>query len=124
MDKIQTLRAAFEALQSEVAELDALDNPTDEQTARFAAAIDEAAAAKVAYEQAVERAEKVDAIRSAALAEPKLVERGSFQAPNVSIKRDPFEDLDSIRFASGFPTRRASRPSAWSRRSPAQRSTR
>jgi len=99
MDKIQTLRAAFETLQSEVAELDALDNPTDEQTARFAAAIDEAAAAKVAYEQAVERAEKVDAIRSAALAEPKLVERGSFQAPNVSIKRDPFEDLDSIRYA-------------------------
>lgn len=98
MDKIQTLRAAFETLQSEVTELDALDNPTDEQTARFALAIDEAAAAKVAYDQAVERAEKVDTIRSAALAEPKLVERGSFQAPNVNIKKDPFENLAAIRF--------------------------
>jgi len=98
--KIETLRAAFEALQSEVAELDALENPTDEQTARFALAIDEAAAAKVAYDEAVERAEKVDAIRSTALKEPKLVERGSFQAPNVNRNQDPFEDLDSIRFAS------------------------
>ena len=98
--KIETLRAAFEALQSEVAELDALENPTDEQTARFAIAIDEAAAAKVAYDQAVERAEKVDAIRSTALAEPKLVERGSFQAPNVNRNQDPFEDLDTIRFAA------------------------
>ena len=98
--KIETLRAAFEALQSEVAELDALENPTDEQTARFALAIDEAAAAKVAYDQAVERAEKVDAIRSTALAEPKLVERGSFQAPNVNRNPDPFENLGAIRFES------------------------
>ena len=97
---IETLRAAFTALQSEVAELDALENPTDEQTARFALAIDEAAAAKVEYDKAVERAEKVDAIKAAALAEPKLVERGSFQAPNVTIKKDPFEDLGAIRFES------------------------
>lgn len=99
MNKIETLRAAFEAFRSEVAELDALENPTDEQTARFAVAIDEAAAAKAAYEAEVERAEKVDSIRNAALAAPQRVERG-FQAPQVAIKRDAFEDLESIRFQS------------------------
>ena len=93
--KIETLRAAFEALQTEVAELDALENPTEEQTARFALAIDEAAAAKVAYDQAVERAEKIDAIKAAALAEPKTVER-AFHAPNVTIKKDPFENVGDV----------------------------
>jgi len=99
MDPIATAAALVETLRSEIADLDALEAPTEEQTARFDAAISEFDQAKAAHDALVERANKVEAVRSAALAAPTMREEG-FSVPNVNIKKDPFEDLDSLRYAA------------------------
>lgn len=84
----------LEALRSEIADLDAVQEPTEEQTARFEAAIAEWDELKQAHDGAVERAKKVEAIRSAAL--EGQVER-AFHAPQVMKRTDPFADLGSVR---------------------------
>jgi len=99
MQDIVKLQEQVEALRSEIADLDALETPTEEQTARFDAALSEFDAARAAHDKAVERADKVAAVRSAALAEPTRMEAG-FSAPEVIVKRDPFENLDALRFSA------------------------
>lgn len=96
MSDIQASAEALEALRSEIAELDALTDPTDEQTARFADALTEWDTRKADHDALVARAEKVAQIRAAAL-DPANVER-AFHAPAVHVQRDPFEDLDRVRF--------------------------
>jgi HK97 family phage major capsid protein len=98
MHNIDALRDKVEALRSEIADLDAVETPSEEQAARFDAAISEFDSTKVEYDKAVARAEKIDAIRSTAIAHPEHVEK-SFGAPEVMIrtKRDPFENMDGIR---------------------------
>ena len=95
---IQKASEELESLRSEIAELDALEAPTEEQTARFAVALDEWDTKKAAYDAAVARAEKVAAVRDAAL-DPANVER-AFHAPQVITRNDPFADLDAVRFQS------------------------
>ena len=56
MKDINELQAKVETLRSEIADLDALDAPTEEQTARFDAALSEFDAAKAAHDALVERA--------------------------------------------------------------------
>lgn len=97
--KIEALRLTLEGLRSEVADLDALESPTDEQAARFDTALAEFDTAKDAYEAAVTRANKVEAVRSHALTEP-VKREGGFEAPNVNTKRSPFADLDSLRYTA------------------------
>ena len=97
--KIEALRLTLEGLRSEVADLDALESPTDEQAARFDAALAEFDTAKDAYEAAVTRANKVEAVRSHALTEP-VKREGGFEAPNVNTKRSPFADLEALRYAA------------------------
>ena len=97
--KIEALRLKVEALRSEIAELDALETPSDEQTVRFDAALAEFDTEKASYDAAVTRSLKVEAVRSAALAEPAKREAG-FSAPSVHVKRSPFEDLGSLRYAA------------------------
>ena len=97
--KIEALRLTLEGLRSEVADLDALESPTDEQAARFDAALAEFDTTKDAYEAAVTRANKVEAVRSHALTEP-VKREGGFEAPNVNTKRSPFADLDSLRYTA------------------------
>lgn len=99
MKDLDKLREQIEALRSEIADLDSLESPTDEQTARFDAALAEFDNVKAEYDKAVERAEKVEAVRSAALAHPEKVEQG-FSAPEVIVKRSAFDNLDAIR--AGF----------------------
>lgn len=95
---IQKASEELESLRSEIAELDALEAPTEEQTARFAVALDEWDEKKAAYDAAVARAEKVAAVRDAAL-DPANVER-AFHAPQVMKRNDPFDDLEATRFQS------------------------
>ena len=97
MQDIAKLQEQVEALRSEIADLDALETPTEEQAARFDAAISEFDEAKAALDVAVARAEKVEAIRTAAIAAPAAREEG-FTVPNVNIKRDPFEDIENLRY--------------------------
>lgn len=94
---IEQLAQQVEALRSEIAELDALTNPTDEQTARFDAALTEFDAARAAYDAAVEREAKRAALIAAAKDETN-VER-AFNAPNITVKRNPFEGIDANRAA-------------------------
>jgi HK97 family phage major capsid protein len=98
MKKQEILRAALEALRSEIDELDALEDPTEEQTARFGEAIEEFKAKKADYDAEVARAAEVDAIRSIAM-EPTSKRESGFGVPEVitRTKRDPFENLDGIR---------------------------
>ena len=93
---IQESADELDALRSEIAELDSVTEPTEEQSARFAAALDEWDVLKPAHDALVARAEKVAAIRSAAL-DPANIERTD-RGPAVHIKRDPFADLDQVRF--------------------------
>ena len=95
---LQEASRELEALRSEIAELDALESPTEEQTARFAVALDEWDTKKAAFDAANARAEKVAAVREAAL-DPANVER-AFHAPQVMKRTDPFAELESTRFQS------------------------
>ena len=96
MDAIAKSAAALETLRSEIAELDKLTEPTEEQAARFTAALAEWDTKKSDHDALVERAEKVAAVRAASL-NPRNVEPG-FSAPQVQVKRDPFENMDALRF--------------------------
>lgn len=90
---IEALAEKVEALRAEIVELDAVEAPTEEQAARFDAAMSEFDSAKAEYDAAVARAEKVEAVRAAQV--NGRVER-AFHAPNVSTKRDAFEDLHAV----------------------------
>ena len=94
---IDALAQQVEALRAEITELDAVTEPTPEQSARFDAALDEFAAARSAHETAVERAAKRAALVEAAKDESN-VER-AFNAPHITIKRDPFDGIDANRAA-------------------------
>ena len=100
MHNIEESAAALETLRSEIAELDKLTEPTEEQTTRFAAALTEWDDAKAAHDALTERAAKVEAVRAASLlpinAKPETGFGGGVQ---VHIKRDPFEDMAALRYA-------------------------
>lgn len=99
MDAIAKSAAALETLRSEIAELDALTEPTEEQAARFTAALTEWDEKKSAHDALVERAAKVEAVRAASLqpnnAQP---ENGFGGGVQVRVKKDPFEDMAALRF--------------------------
>jgi HK97 family phage major capsid protein len=99
VNPIETAAALVETLRSEIVDLDAIESPSDEQTARFDAALVEFKAAKAEHERLVARAVEVEAVRSLAL-QPTTVREPGFSAPQVNVKRSPFENLDSLRFAS------------------------
>ena len=92
----QAMGEKVEALRAEIAELDAIEAPSEEQVARFDAAITEFDTAKAEYDKAVERAEKVAAIRSAEVTPAKR--ESGFAGVHVSVRKDPFADLDKARF--------------------------
>jgi HK97 family phage major capsid protein len=91
---MKALADKVEALRAEIVDLDAVEAPTEEQVARFDAAIAEHDTARAEYDAAVARAEKVEAVRAAAVARPDAVER-AFHAPEVIVKRSPFDGLDA-----------------------------
>ena len=92
--RMETLATELEALRSEIAELDVVEEPTEEQSARYDAALGEWDEKKTEHDALVSRAEKVDAVRSANIA-PSNREGG---APNVIIKREAFDlsDIDRM----------------------------
>jgi HK97 family phage major capsid protein len=100
--KLKALADELEALRTEIAELDALEAPTEEQTVRFADALGEWDTKKAEHDEAAARAARVEQVRSAALAADKgaanvRTERGVIEAPNVHVRRDTFENLDAVR---------------------------
>ena len=96
---LATQKQELEVLRSEVVALSDVAEPTEEQQASLAEMVARFNVDEAAYSKEVERAENIDAIRSAAIRDPKLVER-AFSAPEVMVKKNPFDDLDSIRFSA------------------------
>lgn len=88
--RIEALVAELETLRSEIADLDALEQPTEEQTVRYDAALGEWDDKKAEHDRLVERAEKVDAVRAASL---KPANREAGTAPAVIVRKDPFEGV-------------------------------
>jgi len=105
MKDLKKMKEGLEVLRADIVSLSDVEAPTDEQESQLGEMVARFAVDEAAYNAEVERAEKIEAIRGTALADPKLVERGTFQAPNVVIKKDPFEDLESIRFSNDVVSR-------------------
>jgi chromosome segregation ATPase len=99
--KIEALAEKVDALRAEIAELDAITEPTDEQTARFDAAITEADEAVRELDtlraDAQNRAEKLARVNAA---DTDVIREAGFTAPNVHVKRDAFEDLGNVNRSS------------------------
>ena len=93
-DRIEGLAAELETLRSEIADLDALTDPTEEQTVRFEAALAEWDTKKAEHDRLVARAERIDEVRRAALNPANVIP--AFEAPSVVVKRSPFDDLDTV----------------------------
>jgi HK97 family phage major capsid protein len=93
--RLDVLAGELETLRSEIAELDAVETPTDEQAERFSAALTEWDTTKAEFDRLSARAEQVEAVRQAAISAPN-VERS---APEVITRTtsDPFDNLDAIR---------------------------
>lgn len=96
--RLETVAAEIEALRAEIVELDAVEEPTEEQAARYDAALSEWDTKKAEYDRLAERAEKVEAVRSAAI-KPSNREPVS---PEVIVRKDPFEGVhDNLVTRSG-----------------------
>lgn len=101
MKRIEALAAELETLRSEISELDATEEPTEEQADRFTAALVEWDDKKAEHDRLVERAEKVEAVREASVVTESNREEGTPKAPEVKrTATDPFENLDAVR--AGF----------------------
>lgn len=91
LSRLEVLAGELDALRTEITELDAIEEPTEEQNTRFDTAMADFDTKKAAHDKLAERAAKVEQVRSATLAEVN-VERS---APSVIVKRDDvFENLD------------------------------
>lgn len=99
MSKIQELADKLESLRSEIVELEAAEEPTDEQVARMESVLPEWDEVKAEHDALVARAEKVEAVKAAALGDGHI-ERS---APTVitRTKSDPFEGVSRSVTAHG-----------------------
>lgn len=94
MDKIQELAEKLIALRSEIVELEAVEDPTEDQAARMEAVLPEWDEVKAEHDKLVARSEKVEAVRSASISEGNR-ER---TAPEVKVRTsNPFENIDAVR---------------------------
>ena len=67
MSRLTELAAELEVLRTEITELDAVETPDEDQAARMEAIIPEWDTKKAEHDVLAERAEKVEAVRSASL---------------------------------------------------------
>lgn len=98
MNKLNEIVTRMGAVREELLGLAEIDEPTDEQSARFIELETEFDSLEAERAPLAARAEKIEAVRAAAL-EPKNVEAGTRFTTNVVIKKDPFENLDALRFS-------------------------
>lgn len=94
--KLETLASELETLRSEILDLEQVETPTDEQLARMESIIPEWDTKKADHDRLAERAQKIEAVRSASLHEYNREPT----APEVIINRankDPFAEMDRVR---------------------------
>lgn len=89
------LAAEAASIRAELTELSELDEPTDEQATRAETLLSEFEAKDAERAAAVEYEARIEAVRTAAL-ESRNVMSGSFDAPNVIVRKDPFEGIEDL----------------------------
>lgn len=92
--RLEGLAQELDALRAEIAELDSLETPTEEQVARLAEAIGEWDVKKSVKDDLVARQEKMDEINNADLT---VKREAGFSAPHVIVRNDPFEGAHALR---------------------------
>lgn len=97
MNRITEIDERLEAIRSELAEVAALPEPTDEDVTRTDGLLNENDALRAEREPLALRAERVEAVRSAVL-NPANRENGFGAGVNVNIKQDPFENVEALRW--------------------------
>lgn len=85
MDPLKVMADELEAIRSEIATLDAIDAPTEEQTTRYDELLGQWDEKKAAFDKAEARAAKLEEIRKAAL-DPRNVEPS--EAPDLKRKAE------------------------------------
>lgn len=92
----EILAGQMESIRARLLELDAIDDPTEEQVEQARAELDEFTKLEEQHRAAVEREAKMERVRSFAISHPEVRESGS---PDVFVRnrRDPFEGLDQVR---------------------------
>lgn len=94
--KTETLAAELEVIRTELTELEQVEEPTDEQVERAKSLLGDWDTKKTAYDASVEYDNKIEAVRSAALAgRSESGDGAKFGAPEVMNRVDPFEVLRS-----------------------------
>lgn len=93
LDEVEARRAE---IQSEVAELDALEAPSEDEATRAETLADEFATLTTEAETLRAKVEKLEAVRAAHI-DGTHVERG-FHAPHVTVKRSAFEGVEGAAF--------------------------
>ena len=97
VSRINELADQMVSLRSDIEELAAIEEPTQEQSERFDTLANDYEGVEAEYNRLSERAKRADRARAILEAEkPEKVERG-FHAPNVVTKKDPFENPEGIR---------------------------
>ncbi len=89
-ERIQSLAATLDTLRAEIADLDALPEPTEEQTARYDAALSEWDTATAEHAALVARHERA---QRALATPPAQRESGFGGAPEVMTRRSPFDGI-------------------------------
>lgn len=100
MADLTAMQTALESSRSEILELAAVENPTEEQSSRLAALTVQFPIDEAAYNEAndaeIKRLATIEHVRSVALADPANTER-TFSAPNVNVSRSPWDGIEHVR---------------------------
>lgn len=94
-NRIEELTAKRDALRAELLELDAVEEPTEEQVTRSQEALDEYDQTQEALTAETARVERMEAVRSA-VNTPASRESGFNGGPSVTVRRDPFENVADV----------------------------
>lgn len=94
MNRLAELAEKLEALRSEILELEAIEgDPTDDQAARMETVFPEWDEVKAEHDKLVERAAKIETVRTAQLVPGNSVPGVAAGMPVVRTKSDPFEGV-------------------------------
>lgn len=94
--RLAEIDARRAAIQAEVAEIDALETPSDDDAVRAESLATEFAALDTERVDVASRAAALEAVRTAHIEAPAARVESGFSPPNVVVRRDPFEDVARV----------------------------
>ena len=95
--KSHEIAAEMESIRAILLDLDGMEDPTEEQVEQARAELEKFTTLETEHSEAVAREEKLERVRSFAIAHPEVREKGSQPDVIVRTKRDPFEGFDRTR---------------------------